>query len=36
MPLQTTDYKYIEMGEDNIPFIAGSTMKVVELVTSQK
>lgn len=34
MPLQTTDYKYIEMGDDNIPSIAGSTMKIVELVTS--
>ena len=34
MSLQTTDYKYISLGDDNIPYIAGSTMKVVELVTS--
>jgi len=31
---QTTDYKYISLGENNIPYIAGTTMKVVELITS--
>jgi uncharacterized protein (DUF433 family) len=34
MASQTTDYKYIVIGEDHIPYIMGSTMKVVELVTS--
>jgi uncharacterized protein (DUF433 family) len=34
MALQTTEYKYINLGEDGVPYIAGSTMKVVELVTS--
>lgn len=29
-----TDYKHILLDERNVPFIAGTTMKVVELVTS--
>jgi uncharacterized protein (DUF433 family) len=31
---QTTDYKYISRNSDDVPYIAGTTMKVVELVTS--
>jgi uncharacterized protein (DUF433 family) len=31
---ETTAYKYIALGEDGIPYIAGTTMKIVELVTS--
>jgi uncharacterized protein (DUF433 family) len=31
---ETTAYKYIALGEDAIPYIAGTTMKIVELVTS--
>jgi uncharacterized protein (DUF433 family) len=34
MALQTTEYKYISLGSDDVPYIAGTTMKVVELVTS--
>jgi len=29
-----TDYKFILIGEDQVPFIKGTSMKVVELVTS--
>jgi uncharacterized protein (DUF433 family) len=29
-----TDYKHIQLDESNVPFIAGTTMKVVELITS--
>jgi hypothetical protein len=31
---QATDYKYISRDEHNIPYITGTTMKVVELITS--
>jgi uncharacterized protein (DUF433 family) len=31
---QTTDHKYISLNENNVPYITGTTMKVVELVTS--
>jgi uncharacterized protein (DUF433 family) len=34
MTLTATDYKYVELDENNVPFIAGTTMKVVELITS--
>jgi uncharacterized protein (DUF433 family) len=35
MKTQTiTDYKYILLDENNIPFIQGTSMKVVELITS--
>ena len=34
MSLQTTEYKYISLSDGNIPYIAESTMKVVELITS--
>ncbi|MEQ9000000.1 MAG: DUF433 domain-containing protein [Coleofasciculus sp. B1-GNL1-01] len=36
MALTTTEYKYIQLDERNIPIIAGTTMKVVELITSAK
>ena len=35
MTLTKTDYKYIELNDDNVPIIAGTTMKVVELVEAQ-
>jgi hypothetical protein len=31
-----TEYKYIHLDEKNVPIITGSTMKVVELITSVK
>jgi uncharacterized protein (DUF433 family) len=36
MTLTATEYKYIELNEQNVPIIAGTTMKVVELITSVK
>jgi uncharacterized protein (DUF433 family) len=36
MPLSKTDYKYIQINEKGIPVIAGTTMKVIELITSAK
>jgi hypothetical protein len=35
MTFTATDYKYIELNEQQIPYIAGTTMKVVELVEAQ-
>jgi len=35
MPLTATEYKCIELDERQVPFIAGTTMKVVELVEAQ-
>jgi uncharacterized protein (DUF433 family) len=35
MKLTTTEYKYVELDERNVPIIAGTTMKIVELVTGQ-
>lgn len=32
MTLTATEYKYVELDEKNVPLIAGTTMKVVELV----
>ncbi|MCC3415878.1 MULTISPECIES: DUF433 domain-containing protein [unclassified Microcoleus] len=32
MPLTATEYKYVELDEKNVPLIAGTTMKVIELV----
>lgn len=29
-----TEYKYVQLDERNVPIIAGTSMKVVELVTS--
>jgi uncharacterized protein (DUF433 family) len=36
MTLTTTEYKHIQLNENNVPIIAGTTMKVVELITSVK
>jgi uncharacterized protein (DUF433 family) len=36
MAFTTTEYKYIQLDERNVPIIAGTTMKVVELITSVK
>jgi uncharacterized protein (DUF433 family) len=36
MTLTATEYKYIELDERHVPIIAGTTMKVVELITSVK
>jgi uncharacterized protein (DUF433 family) len=36
MTLTTTEYKHIQINEHNVPIIAGTTMKVVELITSVK
>ncbi|MDQ2100999.1 MAG: DUF433 domain-containing protein [Tychonema bourrellyi B0820] len=33
MNLTTTQHKYIELNENNVPYIAGTTMKVIELVS---
>ncbi|MBW4495307.1 MAG: DUF433 domain-containing protein [Oscillatoria princeps RMCB-10] len=32
MPLTKSEHKYVELDERNVPLIAGTTMKVVELV----
>lgn len=32
MPLTATEHKYVQIDEYNVPIIAGTTMKVVELV----
>lgn len=32
MPLTATEHKYVQLDEHNVPIIAGTTMKVVELV----
>ncbi len=32
----TTEYKHILLGDRNVPFIEGTSMKVVELITSVK
>lgn len=34
MTFISTDYKYIQLNENKVPIIAGTTMKVVELITS--
>lgn len=31
--MNLTEYKYIELDSSNIPYIAGTTMKVIELVS---
>lgn len=36
MTLTATEYKYVELDEKNVPLIAGTTMKIVELITSVK
>ncbi len=35
MSLITTGYEHIVIGEDGVPIIAGTTMKVVELITEK-
>ena len=32
----TTEHKYVHLNEQNVPIVAGTTMKVVELVMAQK
>ncbi|XGV95713.1 MAG: DUF433 domain-containing protein [Leptolyngbya sp. BL-A-14] len=32
----TTSYRYIQLDDRQVPFIEGTTMKVVELITSAK
>ena len=36
MTTTQTEYKYVHLDEKNVPIITGSTMKVVELITSVK
>lgn len=36
MTLTITEYKHIQLNEKNVPIIAGTSMKVVELITSVK
>ncbi|NES02345.1 MAG: DUF433 domain-containing protein [Okeania sp. SIO2F4] len=36
MTTTKTEYKYVHLDEKNVPIITGSTMKVVELITSVK
>jgi uncharacterized protein (DUF433 family) len=36
MALAATGYKYIELDEQEVPYIAGTTMKVIELVEAQQ
>lgn len=35
MTQTTTEYKYVELDDRNVPIVAGTTMKVIELVTGQ-
>lgn len=35
MTLTKTEHKYVELDQRNVPIIAGTTMKVIELVTGQ-
>ena len=34
MMLSSTEYKYIALDENQVPYIAGTTMKVIELVAA--
>ncbi len=36
MLLTATDYKYIALDDQQVPYITGTTMKVVELVEAQR
>jgi uncharacterized protein (DUF433 family) len=36
MTLTATEYKYVELDEQQVPYIAGTTMKVIELVEAQR
>jgi uncharacterized protein (DUF433 family) len=35
MTIAKTEYKYVELDDRNVPIVAGTTMKVVELVEAQ-
>lgn len=35
MSFTQTDHKYVELNAEGVPYIAGTTMKVIELVTGQ-
>lgn len=35
MTQTSTEYKYIELDDRNVPLVSGTTMKVIELVTGQ-
>lgn len=35
MTQKATEYKYVELDERNVPIIAGTTRKVIELVEAQ-
>ena len=36
MPLTATDYKHVQLDPNQVPIIAGTTLKVVELVMAQR
>ncbi len=36
MAFATSDHKYVQLDDRRVPIIAGTTMKVVELVTAHK
>jgi hypothetical protein len=36
MTLTATEYRYIKLDERNVPVIEGTSMKIVELITSVK
>lgn len=36
MSLTATEHKYVQLNEHQVPIIAGTTMKVVELVMAQR
>lgn len=36
MTLTATEYKYVKLDERNVPIIEGTSMKIVELITSVK
>ena len=35
MEFTATQHKYIELNENDVPYVAGTTMKVIELVSGQ-
>ncbi|NES81770.1 MAG: DUF433 domain-containing protein [Moorea sp. SIO2B7] len=36
MAFTTSEHKYVQLNDSGVPIIAGTTMKVVELITAQK
>ena len=36
VPFIATDYKHVQLNTDQVPIIAGTTLKVVELVMAQR